>query len=610
MRTPSFRPSRHGVGSPPRPASRRRRPWELAAAVVALTALAVGGAAVSASADEPADLGPTLIRTDVAPTGYAVTFRYDAPPDVEQVHIYGDWTYAQPETITCDGCGDHRLPAQWQPGDVAATQWRTIPMVKGADGIWEVTTPLPAGTFRYAFTHDCESEVATGCTLHDDPVNRWEIQPQYAGAPGAVRSTFWVPTHPDFPTYATDYQRPLPPAQMGELQSLRYESPLSTNPPGVHDVVVYTPHGYDPDRAEPYPTLYLSHGGGDHSIAWTMQGVAHYIVQNAINEGAAEEMVVVSTDFNGLPGGNVGYVNELVDNVFPFIEENFNVSTDPHDRAFAGFSAGGSRAQTIAYDYTHLFGYHGVWSIGGGPANAEQVERMKNVSGAIMWGTGLQDRLGNIAVNSVARAAALREAGVDIVEHNVPGGHTWHSWRPLLNFFVREVIFHDPDDRSGIPLKATVSETTGALTLTVASYGDAVELGDESRLADRLTFRGALPTLTVTDSRSDEQAGGGGWSLTGQSGVFRNGSHELGAGHLGWTPRLAAAKPGVTPGAPVASVLSDGRGLAAPAALATADQTGRRGQAAVTADLLLEFPVAAPFGEYTANLSVSLFPTD
>src|SRR5690606_39833314 len=108
MRTPSFRPSRHGVGSPPRPASRRRRPWELAAAVVALTALAVGGAAVSASADEPADLGPTLIRTDVAPTGYAVTFRYDAPPDVEQVHIYGDWTYAQPETITCDGCGEDR----------------------------------------------------------------------------------------------------------------------------------------------------------------------------------------------------------------------------------------------------------------------------------------------------------------------------------------------------------------------------------------------------------------------------------------------------------------------------------------------------------------------
>ena len=611
MKISSFRLFRGGPGSPPTASSRRRRSREVLIAASAVGALALGIAgAAPAAADTEADLGPTLVKTDVAPTGYSVKFRYEAPPGVEQVHLYGDWTYAQPETITCDGCGEHRLPSQWRPGDVAATQWRTIPMVKGADGVWEATTPLPAGTFRYAFTHDCASDVATGCTLHYDPANPWEIFPQYPGAPGAVRSTFWVPTHPDFPTYATDYQRPLPADQMGELQSLRYDSPLSTNPAGVHDLLVYTPHGYDADRAEPYPTLYLSHGGGDHSTAWFMQGVAHYIVQNAINEGAAEEMVVVATDFNGLPGGNVGFVDELRNNVFPFVEESFNVSTDPADRAFAGFSAGGSRAQTLAYDYTDLFGYHGVWSIGGGPASAEQVERMKNVSGAIMWGTGLQDRLGNIAVNSVARAAAHRAAGIDLIEHNVPGGHTWHSWRPLLNFYVRNVVFQDPADRSGIPLKANVTEASGALTLSVASYGDAVELGDERRLADRLTFRGTLPTVTVTDSRSANQAAGGGWSVTGQSSVFRSGSHELDAGHLGWKPLLVNPKPGVTPGPTVASILSGGRGLAAPATLAAADQAGRRGQAQMTADLLLEFPVDAAFGEYTANLSVSLFPTD
>src|SRR5690606_19665153 len=280
------------------------------------------------------------------------------------------------------------------------------------------------------------------------------------------------------------------------------------------------------------------------------------------------------------------------------------------DRAFAGFSAGGSRAQTIAYDFTDLFGYHGVWSIGGGPANAEQVERMKNVSGAIMWGTGLQDRLGNIAVNSGARAAALREAGVDLVEHNVPGGHTWHSWRPLLNFYVRDVVFHDPADRDGIPLKANVTEASGALTLTVAAHGDAVELGDERRLADRLTCRGTLPTVTVTDSRSANQAAGGGWAVSGQSSLFRSGTHEVGAGHLGWKPLLVSDKAGVTPGGTVPSILSGGRGLAAPATLASADNASRRGVAQLTADLLLEFPVDAPVGEYNANLSVSLFPTD
>ena len=143
-----------------------------------------------------------------------------------------------------------------------------------------------------------------------------------------------------------------------------------------------------------------------------MQGVAHYIVQNAINEGAASEMIVVSTDFNGLPGGNTGYVNELRNNVIPYVETNYNVSTEAIDRAFAGFSAGGSRAATILYDHTDLFGYHGVWSWAPPVANAAQIERIKNVEGAIMIGTGLQDRLGNIAVrcSSVRRSSSRRES--------------------------------------------------------------------------------------------------------------------------------------------------------------------------------------------------------
>src|SRR5690606_15350226 len=106
------------------------------------------------------------------------------------------------------------------------------------------------------------------------------------------------PTHPDFPTYDNDYQRP--PDRLGTLLPIRYDSPLSTNPPGVHDMAVYLPADYDPDREIPYPTLYLSHGGGDHSTAWTMQGRAHYILENAIADGAVEPMVIVSTDFNGL----------------------------------------------------------------------------------------------------------------------------------------------------------------------------------------------------------------------------------------------------------------------------------------------------------------------
>lgn len=477
------------------------------AAAAALTAGMFGASPATAAEGDP--LGPTLIETGAAPSGYAMQFRYAAPEGVDQVHIYGDWTYSQPENVTCDGCGDGRLPSEWQPGDVAATQWRTIPMVKGADDVWEVTVPLPAGTFRYAYVHDCESDVATGCTLNYDPANPWEIFPQYPGAPGAVRSTTWVPENPAFPTYATDYQKPLPDAQMGTLESVRYTSPLSTNPAGVHDMVVYTPAGYDPERAKPYPTLYLSHGGGDHSTAWTMQGVAHYIVQNAIEAGAVEDLVIISTDFNGLPGGNTGYVNELRNNVIPYVETNYNVSTAAIDRAFAGFSAGGSRAATILYDHTDLFGYHGVWSITPPNPNADQIERLKNVQGALMMGTGLQDRLGNIAVGMVNRQAELRAAGVEIDAYNVPGGHTWHAWRPLLDHYVRDVIFA-PDTTK--PVATLVSPTTAGPFSALSVQVDATDDRGLQRIVANI-YRGS--TLV----RSTQSAAGGATSATHQATV-------------------------------------------------------------------------------------------
>ncbi|MEV0157286.1 alpha/beta hydrolase-fold protein [Micromonospora sp. NPDC050686] len=466
------------------------------ALLTAITVAAGALAAPAASAAPAAPLRPTVTRTDQPPTGYSVTFRYQAPENVQQVHIYGDWWYSDPANIPCQDCGDARPPAEWQPGDVAATPWHIQAMQKGPDGVWTFTTPLPAGTFRYAFTHDCTNELATGCTLYDDPANRWQIQPQYPGAPGAVRSTIYVPASRKFPTYDTGYQAPV--ATMGTLESRRYTSPLSTNPRGVHDIVVYTPYGYDPNRATPYPTLYLSHGGGDHSTAWTMQGVAHLILENAIQDGAVQPMVIVSTDFNGLPGGNEGYVNELRNNIFPFVEQNYNVSARPEDRAFAGFSAGGSRAYTIMYNHTSLFGYHAAWSAGGPNATQAQIDRMKAVAGGIMIGTGLQDRLGNIADASQRNAAALRAAGVELDEFNVPGVHTWHVWRPLLNHYLRTLVFRATTNGLDVEAepagashntKVTATATLDTVSTSVANPSGKVDFyaGD--------TYLGSAPII-------------------------------------------------------------------------------------------------------------------
>jgi enterochelin esterase-like enzyme len=476
--------------------------------VAGLTVVGVLGApAATAGPEDP--LGPTLVETNEAPSGYSVTFRYEAPAGVENVHIFGDWFFSRPEAITGNDVSERINPADWRPGLVATTPWLTLPMAQGEDGVWEITVPLPAGSYRYAFTHDCDNELASGCTLHPDPANMWELERPYPNAPGAVRSTTFVPTHPDFPTYDNDYQAPVEASKAGTLEQVRYPSPLSTNPPaGVHDMVVYTPHGYDPDRETPYPTLYLSHGGGDHSTAWTMQGVAHHILENAISDGAVLPMVIVSTDFNGLPGGNLGYVNELRDNVIPYVEENYNVSTRAEDRAFGGFSAGGSRASTLLYDHTELFGYHAVWSAAPPAFNAAQVERMKAVPGAIFIGTGLQDRLGNIAVNQLNRIVELKEAGVDVVDYHVDGSHTWHVWRPLVNFYLQDVAFRTttteldvdttPAGSSHI-VRVTASATVDSVSTSVASpsgkvdfYAGETRLGSAPIINGVATFRKAV----------------------------------------------------------------------------------------------------------------------
>jgi len=58
-----------------------------------------------------------------------------------------------------------RLPSQWKPGDFpianpnngAAANWPVADMVKGADGVWTYTTPMPSGTYTYSYYRNCDA---------------------------------------------------------------------------------------------------------------------------------------------------------------------------------------------------------------------------------------------------------------------------------------------------------------------------------------------------------------------------------------------------------------------------------------------------------------------
>ncbi|GAA1981583.1 hypothetical protein GCM10009718_18310 [Isoptericola halotolerans] len=171
------------------------------------------------------------------------------------------------------------------------------------------------------------------------------------------------------------------------------------------------------------------------------------------------------------------------------------------------------------------------------------------------------------------------------------------------------------DDSDGVDLSVTIEDLSppGTLAMSVAAH-DAVELAEDGSDDDARQFTGALPTVTVSDTRSAEQVPEGSyWAVVGQAADFTSdGADAFGAEYLGWTPRLVAGPGGdVAAGEPVSSVIADGSG---------ADAVGLQGQEllvstwasepgtwGVEADLTLRVPTDTPAGDYSSTLTLSLF---
>ena len=317
-------------------------------------ALAVAAGAFPAAAGAQAVVSPQVVHTGTAPTGYEVTFRI-ADPEAKRMRIKGEWYFSsEADSSFSPPTSAGRLPSQWRPGDFTLgspnttdPNWPVADMVKDAAGVWSYTTPLPSGWFTYQLYKDCDAAppLLTGCTPMPDPSN-----PPWGRTSNSValNSQVYVPSDPAFGSEDYSWQAPAPVAQRGKLETADYPSPQSTAPAGSHDLVVYLPPGYDPNRATPYPLFVLSHGGGENGMGWTTQGVMAPIVDNLINSGKIQPVVIVNTNATGISGGTAGYAADLRNSVFPYMESHYNVAKTPSGRAYAGLSAGGNRGNDAA----------------------------------------------------------------------------------------------------------------------------------------------------------------------------------------------------------------------------------------------------------------------
>jgi enterochelin esterase-like enzyme len=588
--------------------------------LLAFASLGVGAivAAPAAFADEPAIVeGTTVTANPDSPTGNTVTFVY-YNPNATQVRLAGDLTLLDVSTGTT-----RYQPEAWQQGRYHAGGTEFLrDMTKDADGYWSVSVPLHAGGLSYWYRVWDPTQGWVNKRIWD-PASTHPRPPGDASfrvRNNDVLDAVYVPyaekqNDPVLEARATYELLAEDASQRGTVQYVPYTTILGDS---GHYLGVYLPAGYDENRAEPYKVIYLAHGiFGDETDFMVPVNVPN-ILDNMTARGEIEPTVVVTmgnhftgTGLNFASYNRQNAADNLVQTILPFTEEHFNVSTEREGRAFGGFSYGGSTGGFVIRDYPTTFGYYAYLS--GNPSLT--ATDYDNIAAAV--GTnGLFAFLGNgffegtlNAQNAIAEN--FRSRGIPAETAQVPGAHDGMTAGQLFTIFAREYLWTNADARDGIPVEAVIPEgEDGVLALTVADFGDAVALSEPENVGDRLRLTGALPQVTVTDSRTSQQAGQGGWAVSGQADAFTSAGQTVQADHLGWTPEVLTPRAGLTAGPAVATVLGGGAGLATPSRLASASAEGRWGSAELGAGLLLEVRVDTQPGTYSGMLTLSLFPVD
>lgn len=307
-------------------------------------------------------------------------------------------------------------------------------LTKDAEGNWTGTTavPLDKGFHYYHLT-------VNGGTFND---------PGTLNFYGSIRweSGIEIPA-PDQDFYA------LKDVPHGKVQQILFPS-KSTNT--SRRAFVYTPADYDKDQSKRYPVLYLQHGWGEDETAWSNQGHANLIMDNLIAEGKIKPFIIVMTygmtnevKIGGLRDFKIGpFQTVLVDELIPYVDENFRTLSDQPHRAMAGLSMGGMETKTITMANLDKFSHIGLFS--GGTFSMDDVNKTPGFKekvklAFVSFGSRELEnrRAGFGGGDPKVNAEELKQAGLNSVFYVSPEtAHEFLSWRRALKEFA-PLLFKD-----------------------------------------------------------------------------------------------------------------------------------------------------------------------
>ena len=234
----------------------------------------------------------------------------------------------------------------------------------------------------------------------------------------------------------------------GKIDSIEYHSQTVGT---IRKAILYTPPGYSKNNK--YPVLYLLHGIGGDEFEWLNGGHPEIILDNLYAENKVEPMIIVMPNGRAMKDdratGNImapdkveafaNFESDLLNDLIPFIEQNYPVIKDRVHRAIAGLSMGGGQSLNFGLGNLDKFAWVGGFSSAPNTKTPEELVpdpvKAKQQLKLLWISCGDKDRL----ITFSKRTHDYLEANnVPHIYRVIPDGqHDFRVWKESLYMFSK-----------------------------------------------------------------------------------------------------------------------------------------------------------------------------
>ncbi len=129
------------------------------------------------------------------------------------------------------------------------------------------------------------------------------------------------------------------------------------------NINIYLPPCYDPGLIGGYPLLIMLHGQAATNAQWLELGLTNAADELITTKEIVPLIIVMPFEVTWTPGPADSQFDEaLIQDVLPFVAENYAVCAQRTCRAVGGLSRGGNWAVHLGFAYPELFGIVGAHS--------------------------------------------------------------------------------------------------------------------------------------------------------------------------------------------------------------------------------------------------------